>query len=225
MRYYPILLDLHGKTCLVVGAGQVGRRKIQTLLSCAPALVRIVDPKQPDSCWHELIGQNVVQYFPRAFQLEDLDGCFLVIACTNDEDQNWRISRLCAQRGILCNIVDQPEKCSFILPALHSQGDLTIAVSTSGASPALAGKIRRELGSCFGPEYGRYLAMMRKLRPLVLELGLPTGENTEIFRRLTQSALLEAIQSADRFRILTLLQEHLPAALHPCLEDLVHELD
>lgn len=225
MRYYPILLDLHGKTCLVVGAGQVGRRKIQTLLSCDPALVRIVDPKQPDPCWQELIARNIVEYFPRSFLPEDLDDCFLVIACTDDEDQNWRISRLSAQRGILCNIVDQPEKCSFILPALHNQGDLTIAVSTSGSSPALAKKIRQDLSSCFGPEYGSYLALMRKIRSLVLKLGLSTRENTEMFRKITESTLLAAVQSADRTRTLTLLQEYLPVALHPYLEDLVHELD
>lgn len=225
MRYYPILLDLHGKTCLVVGAGQVGRRKIQTLLSCGPALVRIVDPKQPDRCWQELIDQGLVAYQTRSFQPEDLDGCFLVIACTDDEDQNWHISRLCAKLGILCNIVDQPEKCSFILPALHNQGDLTIAVSTSGASPALAKKIRQDLGTCFGPEYGCYLSLMRNLRPLVLGLSLPTRENTELFRKLTESSLLEAVQSRDRERALTLLKEHLPPALHPRLKDLVHELD
>lgn len=225
MRYYPVLLDLHGKQCLVVGAGQVGTRKIQTLLSCGPALVRIVDPKKPDPCWQELIDQGIVEYHARGFQPGDLDGCFLVIACTDHEDQNWQISRLCAKRGILCNIVDQPEKCSFILPALHTQGDLTIAVSTSGSSPALAKKIREDLGACFGPEYARYLSLMRKVRPLVLGLGLPTRTNTELFRELTQGPLLEAVQTGNSEDALKLLKKHLPASLHPDLEDLVHELD
>ncbi|HDQ41799.1 MAG TPA: bifunctional precorrin-2 dehydrogenase/sirohydrochlorin ferrochelatase [Desulfonatronum sp.] len=225
MRYYPILLDLHGKTCLVVGAGHVGRRKIQTLLSCGPALVRIIDPKQPDQCWQELIDLGIVEYASRSFVPKDLDGCFLVIACTDHESQNWRISRLCAERGILCNIVDQPEKCSFILPALHTQGDLTIAVSTSGSSPALAKKIRQDLGTCFGPEYGRYLSLMRQLRPLVLGLGRPTEENSELFRKMTESALLHAVQADDRAQVLILLKDFLPQSLHTRLEDLIHELD
>lgn len=225
MRYYPILLDLHGKQCLVVGAGQVGRRKIETLLSCGPALVRIVDPREPGASWQELVQQGTVEYHSRGFRPEDLNGCFLVIACTDDEEENWRISRLCAERGVLCNIVDQPEKCSFILPALHTQGDLTIAVSTSGSSPALAKKIRQDLGSCFGPEYGRYLALMRRLRPVVLEMGLPTRENTELFRDLTASPLLEAVQKGDKQAMLGLLRSILPGTLHHRLEDLVHELD
>lgn len=225
MRYYPVFLDLHGRQCLVVGAGAVGRRKIQTLLSCGPALVRIIDPKDPDPCWQELIAKGIVAYHARTFQPEDLDDCFLVIACTDHEDQNRRISRLCAQRGILCNIVDQPEKCSFILPALHIQGDLTIAVSTSGSSPALAKKIRADLQTCFGPEYAGYLALMRKLRPLILELGLPSQANAELFRKLAQDSLLKAIQTGNRECALKLLKDHLPASLHPGLEDLIHELD
>ncbi|WP_045219844.1 precorrin-2 dehydrogenase/sirohydrochlorin ferrochelatase family protein [Desulfonatronum thioautotrophicum] len=225
MRYYPILLDLHDKACLVVGVGQVGTRKVRTLLSCAPGRLRIVDTREPDACWRELIEQGLVEYQVRSFSPEDLDGCFLVIASTSDEALNWKISRMCAQRGILCNIVDQPEKCSFILPAMHSQGDLTIAVSTSGSSPALAKKIREDLGACFGPEYARFLAIMRRLRPILLELGLPTATNTALFRELTQSQLLDAVQSGDDSRILEVLRRHLPESLHHGLEDVIGESD
>lgn len=225
MRYYPILLDLHDKYCLVVGVGQVGTRKVRTLLSCAPGRLRIVDTREPDACWRELIGQGLVEYRVRPFLPEDLDGCFLVIASTSDETVNWQISRMCAERGILCNIVDQPEKCSFILPAMHCQGDLTIAVSTSGASPALARKIRQDLGACYGPEYVRYLAVMRRLRPLILELNLPTADNTDVFRALTQSQLLDAVQSGDDARILDVLRRHLPENLHPHLEEVIGEPD
>lgn len=225
MRYYPILLDLQDKYCLVVGVGQVGARKVRTLLSCAPGRLRIVDTREPDGCWREVLDQGLVEYHVRTFRPEDLDGCFLVIASTSDEATNWRISRLCAERGILCNIVDQPEKCSFILPAMHSQGDLTITVSTSGSSPALAKKIREDLGACFGPEYARFLTIMRRLRPMILELNLPTAENTALFRDLTQSHLLDAVQSGDDARILEVLRLHLPERLHHRLEDLIGEPD
>jgi precorrin-2 dehydrogenase / sirohydrochlorin ferrochelatase len=225
MRYYPILLDLHDKYCLVVGVGQVGTRKVRTLLSCAPGRLRVVDTRQPDPCWQELIEQGLVEYHIRTFLPDDLEGCFLVIASTNDETLNWQISRMCAERGILCNIVDQPEKCSFILPAMHSQGDLTITVSTSGSSPALAKKIRQDLSTCFGPEYARFLAVMRRLRPLILELNLPTSDNTALFRALTQSQLLDAVQSGDSASILDVLRRHLPESLHPRLEDVIGEPD
>ncbi|GAB6058168.1 precorrin-2 dehydrogenase/sirohydrochlorin ferrochelatase family protein [Desulfonatronum parangueonense] len=225
MRYYPILLDLRDKHCLVVGVGQVGTRKVQTLLSCAPAGLRIVDTREPDPCWQEVIDQGLVDYHVRTFEPADLDGRFLVIACTNDESLNWQISRLCAERGILCNIVDQPEKCSFILPSMHNQGDLTIAVSTSGSSPALAKKIREELGTCFGPEYGRFLALMRRLRPLVLELELPTSVNTALFRNLTRSELLDVISQDDPELVLDVLKKHLPETLHHRLEGVVSEPD
>lgn len=225
MRYYPILLDLHGKSCLVVGVGQVGQRKVRTLLSCGPSVVRIVDPRDPDVCWRELMDKRLVEYHQRSFQPEDLHGCFLVIASTSDEELNWRISRLCAEHNILCNIVDQPEKCSFILPAMHCQGDLTIAVSTSGSSPSLAKKIREDLSASFGPEYSRFLDLMRRLRPRILELGWPTSENTALFRRLTQSPLLEAAAQGDTLRIRAVLEEFLPPALHPGLEDIIRESD
>ena len=225
MRYYPVLLDLHDKYCLVVGVGQVGTRKVRTLLSCAPGRLRIIDTREPDSCWRELIDQGLLEYHIRSFRDDDLNDCFLVIASTSDEALNWRISRLCAQRGILCNIVDQPEKCSFILPAMHSQGDLTIAVSTSGSSPALAKKIRQDLSTCFGPEYARYLGLMRRLRSLILELGRPTEENTLLFRDLTQSQLLDAVHREDHAQILAVLREVLPESLHHRLEDVIGEPD
>lgn len=225
MRYYPVLLDLHDKYCLVVGVGHVGTRKVRSLLSCAPGRLRIVDTRPPDSCWQELIEQGLVEYRVRTFAPEDLDGCFLVIASTSDEALNWRISRMCAERRILCNIVDQPEKCTFILPAMHSQGDLTITVSTSGSSPALAKKIREDIASCFGPEYAEFLAIMRRLRSIILELNLPTPENTALFRKLTQSQLLDAVQTGEKAQILGVLRRHLPETLHHRLEDALGESD
>lgn len=213
MRYYPIYVNLRGKRCLVVGAGQVGRRKIATLAECGAEEILVIDLAPAEAC-AELLSHPAVVFACRPYESSDLDGRFLVIASTDDEALNWRISRECAERGIPCNIVDQPEKCSFIVPALFTQGDLTVAISTGGASPALARKIRQGLGEFLGDEYGALLVLMSALRPMVLTLGLPTEENSAIFRKLVHSSLIDALERGDAAAAENVLREILPAALH-----------
>ena len=213
MRYYPIYVNLRGKRCLVVGAGQVGRRKIATLAQCGAEEILVIDLAPADTC-AELLSHPAVVFACRPYETADLDGRFLVIASTDDEALNWRISRECAARGIPCNIVDQPEKCSFIVPALFTQGDLTVAISTGGASPALARKIRQGLGEFLGSEYGALLVLMSRLRPLVLGLGLGSPANSRLFRDLVNSPLLEALEQGDALRAEGVLRDILPASLH-----------
>ena len=213
MRYYPIYVNLHGKRCLVVGAGQVGRRKIATLAECGAQEILVIDLAPAEAC-AELLSHPAVVFACRPYETTDLDGRFLVIASTDDEALNWRISRECAERGIPCNIVDQPEKCSFIVPALFTQGDLTVAISTGGSSPALARKIRQGLGEFLGSEYGALLILMSRLRPMVLGLGLGSPANSKLFRELVNSPLLEALEQADAARAETILRDILPATLH-----------
>ncbi len=221
MRYYPLYVNLRGKRCLVVGAGQVGRRKIATLAACGPDEVLVLDLAPPQDVVDELAGQPTVVFERRAFTPADLDGRFLVIAATDDEALNWTISRECAARGILCNIVDQPEKCSFIVPALFTRGDLTVAISTGGASPALARKIRQGLGDFLGTEYGALLVLMSRLRPRVLELGLGTEENSNIFRAIVNSSLMEALAGGDEDTAEAVLRDILPAALRDEATELI----
>jgi precorrin-2 dehydrogenase / sirohydrochlorin ferrochelatase len=223
MRYYPLLLDLQGKRCLVVGAGQVGRRKIRTLLECGGSVL-VVDTGPPGPELRPLLEHPRIEFACRPFRPEDVVGRTLVIASTDNEEVNWEISRVCAERGILCNIVDQPEKCSFILPALHIQGDLTVAVSTAGMSPALSKRIRKDLNRVFGPEYAVLVELMGRLRPLVISLGLPTAENTEIFSAVVNSSVLELLRLGDREAVEGLLRSILPEPLHPQLRGLVDEL-
>ena len=213
MRYYPIYVNLRGKRCLVVGAGQVGRRKIATLAECGAEEILVIDLAPAEAC-AELLSHPAVAFACRPYETSDLDGRFLVIASTDDEALNWRISRECAERGIPCNIVDQPEKCSFIVPALFTQGDLTVAISTGGSSPALARKIRQGLGEFLGTEYGAMLVLMSRLRPLVLGLGQGSPANSELFRELVNSPLLDALKLADAPRAEAILRDILPAALH-----------
>lgn len=221
MRYYPISVNLQGKRCLVVGAGQVGRRKIATLAASGPSEILVLDPGIDPALAEALSRLPGVVLAARSFDPADLDGRFLVIAATDDEALNWTISRECAARGILCNIVDQPEKCSFIVPALFTQGDLTVAISTGGGSPALARKIRQGLGDFLGTEYGALLVLMSRLRPRVLELGLGTEENSNIFRAIVNSSLMEALAGGDEDTAEAVLRDILPAALRDEATELI----
>lgn len=228
MRYYPMFVSLVGRACLVAGAGQVGLRKIETLADCNAASILVVDRNPPDQALELLLRRPGLVFAQRDFQDSDLDGVFLAIASTSSPGVNQRISDLCRERGVLCNIVDQPEACSFIVPATVHQGDLTLAISTGGQSPALAKRIRKDLQESFGQEYALFLDLMGRLRPLVLALGLDTGGNTEIFRALVGSRLLEALKLGDAALAQAELAAHLPQDLAqhlaPQLHAQLHEL-
>ncbi|EGB13690.1 siroheme synthase [Pseudodesulfovibrio mercurii] len=224
MRYYPIFVNLENKGCLVVGAGEVGKRKIQSLVDSGAGRVTIIDTREADPEMAPILDLPNVDFHCREFADDDLDGKFLVIACTSSEAVNWRISNLCRDRGILCNIVDQPEKCSFIVPATVKRGDLTVAISTAGRSPAMAKRIRKELQESFGDEYAGLLTCMGRIRPLMLSLGLTTGDNTAVFRTLVNSALLDAFKARDLDSATEILKESLPEPLHDNIPELLDGL-
>ncbi|WP_338666875.1 precorrin-2 dehydrogenase/sirohydrochlorin ferrochelatase family protein [Pseudodesulfovibrio methanolicus] len=224
MRYYPIFVNLENKGCLVVGAGEVGKRKIQSLIDSGAGRVTIIDTRKPGPEFDSVTALPNVDFLCREFADGDLDGKFLVIACTSSEEVNWRISNLCRDRGILCNIVDQPEKCSFIVPATVKRGDLTVAISTAGRSPAMAKRIRKELQESFGDEYASLLTAMGRIRPLMLSMGLTTADNTAVFRSLVNSALLDALKGHDLDAATEILKESLPDPLHDNIPELLDGL-
>ena len=224
MRYYPIFVNLENKGCLVVGAGEVGKRKIQSLADSGAGHVTIIDTREADPEMDSILALPNVDFHCREFADTDLDGKFLVIACTSSEEVNWRISNLCRDRGILCNIVDQPEKCSFIVPATVKRGDLTVAISTAGRSPAMAKRIRKELQESFGDEYANLLIVMGRIRPMMLSLGLTTADNTAVFRTLVDSALLNALKARDLDSATEILKESLPDPLHDNIPELLDGL-
>ncbi|MUM78250.1 bifunctional precorrin-2 dehydrogenase/sirohydrochlorin ferrochelatase [Pseudodesulfovibrio sp. F-1] len=224
MRYYPIFVNLENKGCLVVGAGEVGKRKIQSLIESGAGSVDIIDTRPADPEMASILALDHVTFECREFRDADLDHRFLVIACTSSEEVNWRISNLCAERGILCNIVDQPEKCSFIVPATVKRGDLTVAISTAGRSPAMAKRIRKELQESFGEEYASLLVLMGRVRPLLLGLGMATSENTAVLRSLVNSDLLARIRAAELDAVAEILKESLPRQLHVNIPELLDGL-
>jgi len=191
-RYYPVNLDVKKKPCLVVGGGEVGERKVKTLLDCG-ALVVIVSPSATETL-QTMASNGLVDLVLKTYDSSDLDGRFLVIGATNDEQTNRQISLDAAQRGILCNIADRPDVCSFVLPAVVRQGDLIIAISTSNQSPALAKWIRQALEKDFGPEYALLLRLMGAIRQELLAHGKSPEANKKKLERLLEDGLLDMIR-------------------------------
>ncbi len=224
MQHYPLFVNLAGRHCLVVGAGSVGKRKAHSLLLSGAEQVTVIDTHPASSEWDAFFAAKGTAYYCRNFDEKDIDGKFLVFACTSDQRVNSRISELCKKRGILCNNADSPEAGSFIVPASINQGDLTIAVSTSGHSPALSKRIRKELQDYFGSEYDKLLQIMGRLRPLLLKLDMGTSQNTAVFRALVYSELLDALKMEQLDVARKILEQSLPQSLHVNIPELLDGL-
>ena len=228
MRYYPLLLDLHGKQCLIVGLGKVGQRKLATLLKAEPEQVTVLDMFSPeeitDTDLLELINHPAVTYQKKNFTIDDVTDMFLVFASTGSKEVNKQIADACAERNILCNVIDDPTAGTFTVPAHIESGDLLITLSTGGASPALSRKIKKELQEQVGNKYAPVVTLLGRLRPLILELANDTAENTAVFRKLVSSDIAEAIQMQDRNKAESILQSTLPETLHSNIGELLHEL-
>ena len=154
-----------------------------------------------------------IKVLDNEFHEDQLEGIFLVIAATNDPDLNHRVSKKAEEKGLLINAVDQPADCNFIVPSIVSRGDLQIAVSTSGKSPALAKKIRKQLEKAFGIEYEFFLNLMGYLRKEILSQGLSSDENMRIFQDLVDSNLLAAIEKREWGEVLSMINAIIPGKL------------
>ena len=194
MTLFPMFLKLEGRSCLVVGAGAIGGPKIESLLT-AGASVRVIAPRVTAAV-AEWSRTGALVWEAREFHPADLDGVFLVIAATHSREANGTIFREAQQRKILCNVVDDPEYCDFYYPAVVRRGDLQLAISTNGHSPALAQRIRRELEIQFGPEYGEWLAELGKIRQQLFASEMNPDERRRLLHELASRAAFEQAQSA-----------------------------
>lgn len=149
--YFAAFLDLRGRSCLVVGGGPIAERKVRHLLACG-ARVNLVSPAVTPAL-SELACAAAITWCPRRFLRRDVRGCRVVIAATGDPEVDGAVATAAARQRALVNVVDRPDACNFIFPSVLRRGQLQIAVSTGGRSPALAREIRRRLEWAFGPEY------------------------------------------------------------------------
>ena len=159
---YVACLRLSGRRCLVVGGGDIGLEKVEGLLACGGD-VTLVAPDAIDAL-AELADEGSIEWEKRAYEPADLEGTFIVIAATNDTDVNIGIYEDAERRAMLVNIVDVPPLCNFILPAIVRQGSMAIAISTQGASPALAKRMKREIADQFGEPYAELAVILNDVR-------------------------------------------------------------
>ncbi|MWC28730.1 precorrin-2 dehydrogenase/sirohydrochlorin ferrochelatase family protein [Paenibacillus sp. MMS18-CY102] len=169
--YYPIMVDLSGKRCLVVGGGEVASRKVKGLLEAGADDVAVVSPLLNEEL-AELQQSGRIRVELRGYVPEDVLAANLVFAATNQPQLNADIAEDARRLGIWANLADDGAKGSFITPAIHRQGDLVIALTTSGASPALASQIKQELVSAYGDEYAPRLTALRLLRERLLDASV-----------------------------------------------------
>ena len=177
--FYIACLKLSGRRCVVVGGGEIGLEKTEGLLACDADVVLIAP--QADAELRALAGEGSIAWEQREYAgPDDLEGVFMVIACTDDTDINIRVFDDAERRAMLVNIVDVPPLCNFILPAIVRTGPLAIAISTAGASPALAKRMKREVSELFGEEYARLAIMLNDARGWA-KGTLPTYQDRKAF--------------------------------------------
>jgi precorrin-2 dehydrogenase/sirohydrochlorin ferrochelatase len=176
--FYMACLKLTGRRCLVVGAGAVGLEKIEGLLAC-DASVHVI-ATEVDAPVQELADAGDIELTVRPYRRGDLEGHFLAIAATSDTDVNVAVFEEAESRSMLCNVVDVPPLCSFILPAIVRTGPIAIAISTAGASPALAKRMKREIGELFGDQYAELAELLNDARGWA-KATLPTYEDRKAF--------------------------------------------
>jgi len=205
MRYYPINLDIRNRNCLVVGGGAVATRKVKTLVRCG-ARVTVVSPEATGGL-AALANTGAITLIRRPYASTDLDGMFLVIGATDDNALNRKIYEDAENGSRLCNIADQPDLCNFILPAIVHRGDLILAISTSGTSPAFAKKLRKELEKTYGSEYALFLHLMGAIRKKLLSQAHDPEAHKAVFETLFEKGLLEKMTGKDREGIDAILYE------------------
>ncbi|UFJ39076.1 bifunctional precorrin-2 dehydrogenase/sirohydrochlorin ferrochelatase [Brevibacillus humidisoli] len=197
-KQYPLMLDLTKRTCLVVGAGEVAVRKIESLLA-AGAAVTVISP-EADPQVVEWAAQGQLQWHQTTYNGQDVRSYALVIAATDRPDVNLAVHRAVTDCGGWINVVDRPDLCTFTVPSVVRRGKLAIAVSTSGASPSLARKIKQRLEGEFGTEYTGYVDFLAEMRQRVLAQVDDPGVRKQIFRRLLGDVYLHA-SDEHRYRM------------------------
>ncbi len=199
MRYYPVFLDIAGKPAVVIGGGQVALRKVEGLLDAGAQVIVISPALHPDL--EALVAAGRVRHIAREYSPGDLDGCLLAFVGTDDRSVNAAVAREGKQRGVWVNAVDDPANCDFIMPGIVRRGDIILAVSTSGGSPAMARKLREDLEQFLTPEYALMLDLVAQVRRELCDRGVKVEPevwnaalDAEVKRLLSQGHLDEAKQ-------------------------------
>jgi hypothetical protein len=216
--FYIACLKLRGRSCLVVGAGDVALEKVEGLLACDADIV-VLAPETTNDTIKSLAAEGSIEYIERSYEPDDLEGRFMVIAATNDSEVNIGIYNDAEKRAMLANVVDVPPLCNFILPAIVRTGPLAIAISTAGASPALAKRMKREISELFGEEYAQLALMLNEARGWA-KGTLPTYQDRKaFFEEIVNGPTdpVELLRAGDEQGVLDLIEQakerHAPATV------------
>jgi len=209
MQYFPMFFDISDKQCLVVGGGDVAARKVALLLRAA-ARVTVVSPDLGESLTARYANLEI-SHLSREFDDGDLDNCTLVIAATDDEAVNRRISELCKARNLPVNVVDQPALCSFIVPSMIDRSPVQVAVSTGGAAPVLARLLRARLETMIPAAYGRLAELMDEFRDQVKARITDPEQRRHFWENVAQGSIAEMVFAGK--------EEAARAAMHKVLDE------
>jgi len=209
-KNYPIMLDLTGRSCLVVGGGKVAARKIKTLLHSG-AKVTVISPQAVPSVaqWSE---EARITWHQEEYVSQDVRDYAFVFAATNRPEVNLAVYEAVQKHGGWINIIDRPDLCNFTVPASVHRGKLVISVSTSGASPGLSRQIRKKMEEDYGSEYEGYVNFLADVRELVMTEIAEPNKRKEIFTSLLDESFVTATEAERYRRVAALLgkQEILP---------------
>ncbi len=207
--YYPIFLNIDGKKCIVIGGGEVALRKVTMLLESGADVTLISPTLHP--CLAELVEKKAIRLVSRNYKPGDLKGAAIVIAATDAKKTNHRVAEDAKKVKALVNVVDDPDPSDFIIPSSFRKGNLTLAVSTGGVSPALARKIRTRLEKEFGKEYAALLSLIGEVRTALKDKGLKADAETWQ-EALDLDSLIPFVQSGKLRRVKTVLFDKLKSA-------------
>jgi len=210
MTTFPVfLVGLDRRTCVVVGGGRIAAEKVRSLLAGGAGRIVVVSPELGEEL-QALARDPRVAHVARQFEEADVDGAFIVMAATDDPAVNQRAFAAAEARGILAQVVDDPVRCAFIMPSIVRRGDLTIAISTGGASPALAVRLKERLSEMLGVEYERFVALAGELRPLIMDRIEDAEVRKRLWYEIVDSDVLSLLKAGDagkaRTRALELIE-------------------
>ena len=195
MTFYPVFLNLRGRRAVVIGGGAVAEQKVLGLLA-AGAHVTVVSPETTPRL-ADLAAAGGIELRRRPYRAGDLAGAWLAIAGTDDREANAGVWAEAEREGVLLNAVDDLDHCSFIAPAIHREGDVTVAVSTSGKSPALAARLRQRVAQLVGPTEARLCALLGELRPELAARVPDTRARTTLWYRMVDSDVIDFVRRGD----------------------------
>lgn len=208
MGLYPVNLNIKGATCVIIGGGEVARRKVGELISCKARVV-VISPEVAPSILN-MVKSGRIQWHARCYQRGDLDDAFLVFAATDNREVQQKIAEEATESKVLFNSVDDPDACSFQVPARVRRGDFLLTVSTGGRSPALAAKLRRQLAAEYGKEYQQLVDLLGQIRKVIVVDGQTSEFHKMLFEKLLRLNLLEQIRKEEWSALETELRDILP---------------